>query len=128
MTNFTNMLFAVHVIHVFVVYLIRTSYNKFCYPPRCHHREDISTSCHTGLPEYDGICRNMSALLISLTNIHINKVMLTLNKRFFLARESIIVNCPFIMNAQAKYLPSFFQESNPIGFDITHCAIQLFIY
>jgi len=54
--------------------------------------------------------------------------MLTLNKRFFLAQESIILNCPFIMNEQEKYLPSFFQESNPIRIYLTHCAIQSFIY
>jgi hypothetical protein len=54
------MLFAVHVIHVFFVYRIRNSYSKCCYSPRCQLREDNSTSYDTGLPEYDGIGRNMS--------------------------------------------------------------------
>jgi hypothetical protein len=78
-------------------------------------------------------CRNTKGLFaiclrINITNIDINKAILALNKRFVLTQESIIVNCPFIMNAQEKCLPSFFQESNPIRIDLTHCEIQPYIY
>ena len=54
----SNMLFSLHLIHLFAVHRILPSY-KCCYSPRSHHREDFSTSYDTGLPEYGGIARSM---------------------------------------------------------------------